>query len=53
MEKTNTFFIEGIAKSWKLQHKDMVMDSKPVVTDKVEFGYRIKNQWQTLEFPEN
>ena len=44
------FFIEWFAKISKSWHKDMVIESKPIVTDKIEFGNEIyQHQKRTLQ----
>ena len=43
-KKSEKFFIEWFAKSSKIRQKDMVMESMPIVTVKVEFGHEI-NQY--------
>ena len=40
-KKSEMFFIEWFAKSSKIRHKDMMMESMHVVTVNVEFAHEI------------
>ena len=40
-KKSDNFFIEWFSKSSKVRHKEMMMESIPVVTVKIEFGHEI------------
>ena len=43
-KKSEKFFIEWFAKCSKIRHKDMMMESMPVVTLNVEFAHEIYQQ---------